>query len=92
VLQVERVSDLIAEINAAAASQAGEIERLHSAIGELDQMTQQNAALVEQSASASESMKTLAISLAQAVSLFRMEGESRRAVAGTAAADCVSFS
>jgi methyl-accepting chemotaxis protein len=75
VLQVGRVSDLIAEINAAAASQAREIEQLYGAIGELDKMTQQNAALVEQSAAASESMKTLATSLAQAVSLFHLKGE-----------------
>jgi methyl-accepting chemotaxis protein len=74
VLQVGRVSDLIAEINGAAASQALEIEQLHDAIGELDRMTQQNAALVEQSAAASESMKTLATSLAQAVSLFQLKG------------------
>jgi len=84
VLQVGRVSDLIAEINAAAASQTGEIDQLHHAIDELDQLTHQNAALVEQSASASESMKTLAISLAQAVSLFRLGGEAAREVAGAA--------
>jgi methyl-accepting chemotaxis protein len=78
VLQVGRVSELIAEINAAAASQTGEIEQLHQAIGELDQMTQQNAALVEQSSAASETMKTLASSLAQAVSLFRLEGPGGR--------------
>lgn len=82
VLQVERVSDLIAEINAAAASQAGEIEQLHGAIDELDRMTQQNAALVEQSSAASESMKALAVSLAQAVSLFHLEGGSNRELAG----------
>jgi methyl-accepting chemotaxis protein len=76
VLQVGRVSDLIAEINAAASSQASEIEQLHGAIGELDKMTQQNAALVEQSAAASESMKTLATSLTQAVSLFQLKGQS----------------
>ena len=85
VLQVGRVSELIAEINAAAASQTGEIEQLHKAIGELDQMTQQNAALVEQSSAASETMKTLASSLAQAVSLFRLEGPSRRQAGDVAA-------
>jgi methyl-accepting chemotaxis protein len=84
VLQVGRVSDLIGEINTAAASQAGEIEQLHGAIAELDQMTQQNAALVEQSSAASESMKTLAVSLTQAVSLFHLEGGSSREVAGFA--------
>ncbi len=79
VLQVGRVSDLIAEINGAASSQAREIEQLHDAIGELDKMTQQNAALVEQSAAASESMKSLAVSLAQAVSLFQLKGQSNLA-------------
>jgi methyl-accepting chemotaxis protein len=73
VQQVRGVSELIAEISAGSASQAGEIERLQKVIVELDGMTQQNAAMVEQSAAASESMKGLAASLAQAVSLFHLE-------------------
>ena len=73
VQQVRGVSELIAEISAGSASQAGEVERLQKVIVELDRMTQQNAAMVEESAAASESMKGLAASLAQAVSLFRLE-------------------
>ena len=75
VQQVRRVSELIAEINAASASQAGEIEQLNAAVGELQRVTQQNAALVEQSTASSESMSGLAVSLARAVSLFRLERE-----------------
>ena len=70
--RVRDVSQLIAEINAGSSSQANEIEQLHRAIGELDHMTQQNATMVEQSAAASESMKSLAVSLAQAISLFQL--------------------
>ncbi len=75
VQHVRRLSDLIAQIHAASSAQASEIGQLHGSIGELDQMTQQNSALVEQSAAASESMTTLAVSLNQAVSRFRLEGE-----------------
>lgn len=83
--QVRHVSGLIAEINLASSSQAGEIERLQDAIGELERMTQQNASLVEQSAASSESMRTLAVSLKQAVSLFRLEGSMDRAATGVSA-------
>ncbi|MGB7480350.1 MAG: hypothetical protein WA924_08490, partial [Burkholderiaceae bacterium] len=44
-------------------------------IGQMDEMTQQNAALVEQAAAAAESMKAQAVQLAQAVSVFRLEAE-----------------
>jgi len=74
VARVRDVSELIAEINAGSSSQANEIEQLHRAIEELDNMTQQNATMVEQSAAASESMKSLAVSLAQAISLFQLGG------------------
>jgi methyl-accepting chemotaxis protein len=56
VQQVGRVSELIAEIDAAAVSQATEIGQLHEAVAGLDQMTRQNVSLVEQSFAASESM------------------------------------
>ncbi|HTT10783.1 MAG TPA: methyl-accepting chemotaxis protein [Burkholderiaceae bacterium] len=73
VARVRDVSELIAEINAGSTSQATEIEQLQRAIEELDRMTQQNATMVEQSAAASESMKSLAVSLAQAISLFQLD-------------------
>jgi methyl-accepting chemotaxis protein len=69
--QVHRVSTLIGAINAASTSQAAEIEQVHRAVGELEDMTQQNARLVEESALASQSMKEQAVALAEAVGVFR---------------------
>jgi methyl-accepting chemotaxis protein-2 (aspartate sensor receptor) len=72
VSSVQRVSDIIGAISAAAAAQSQGIGSVNSAVGELDQMTQQNAALVEQSAAAAESLRDQARRLEQAVSVFRL--------------------
>ena len=69
---VQRVSDIIGEISAAAAEQSQGIGSVNAAVGELDQMTQQNAALVEQSAAAAESLRDQAQRLEQAVSVFKL--------------------
>jgi methyl-accepting chemotaxis protein len=71
VASVQRVADIIGEITAASAEQSGGIEQVNTAVTELDRMTQQNAALVEQSAAASESLKHQAQVLAGTVSAFR---------------------
>ena len=71
---VQRVSDIIGEISAAAAEQSSGIGGVNTAVSELDQMTQQNAALVEQSAAAAESLREQAERLAQVVSTFRLTG------------------
>ncbi|MFO1336699.1 MAG: methyl-accepting chemotaxis protein [Burkholderiaceae bacterium] len=70
---VRRVSDIIGEITAGAAEQRDGIDQVNLAVNQLDQMTQQNAALVEQSAAAADSMKQQAIRLADVVSTFRLE-------------------
>jgi aerotaxis receptor len=69
---VRRVTDLIAEISAATGAQASEIEQVNAAVGHLDGMTQQNAALVEQSAAAAESLKDQAGRLVDAVNAFKL--------------------
>ena len=69
---VQRVSAIIGEISAAASEQSGGIGQVNQAVTELDRMTQQNAALVEQSAAAAASMRQQAATLAQAVALFRI--------------------
>jgi methyl-accepting chemotaxis protein len=69
---VQRVSDIIGEITAAAAEQSDGISQVNVAVVQLDQMTQQNAALVEESAAAAESLKQQAGSLAKVVSTFRL--------------------
>jgi methyl-accepting chemotaxis protein len=70
---VQRVSDIIGEITAATAEQSSGIGLVNGAVNQLDEMTQQNAALVEQSAAAAESLKDQATRLAGAVRSFRLE-------------------
>jgi methyl-accepting chemotaxis protein len=72
VSSVRRVSDLIGEISAAAGEQRDGINQVNQAISGLDQMTQQNAALVEQSTAAATSMRDQAQRLAQSVSVFNV--------------------
>ena len=69
---VQRVSDIIGEITAAAAEQSDGIGQVNTAVVQLDQMTQQNAALVEESAAAAESLRDQAGRLAQVVGTFRL--------------------
>jgi aerotaxis receptor len=71
VAQVSRVSDLIAEISAATQEQSAGIGQVGQAVMHLDQITQQNAALVEQGAAASTSLQQQAEQLVEAVSVFR---------------------
>ncbi len=74
VTSVKRVADIMNEITAASAEQTSGIEEVNRAIGQMDEMTQQNAALVEQAAAAAESLQEQALQLAQAVSVFQLEG------------------
>jgi methyl-accepting chemotaxis protein len=69
---VQRVSDIIGEITAAAGEQSDGIGQVNVAVTQLDQMTQQNAALVEESAAAAESLKDQAARLGQVVQIFRL--------------------
>ncbi|WP_382152811.1 methyl-accepting chemotaxis protein [Hydrogenophaga sp. ANAO-22] len=69
---VQRVSDIIGEITAAAGEQSDGIGQVNMAVTQLDQMTQQNAALVEESAAAAESLKDQARRLAGVVQVFRL--------------------
>ncbi|MDO9074594.1 MAG: methyl-accepting chemotaxis protein [Rubrivivax sp.] len=72
VASVQRVSDIIGEISAASGEQSGGISLINTAVADLDRMTQQNSALVEQSAAAAESLKEQASRLAQVVSGFQL--------------------
>jgi methyl-accepting chemotaxis protein-1 (serine sensor receptor) len=68
---VQRVTDIMAEITAASAEQTSGIEQINVAVVQMDQVTQQNAALVEEAAAAAEAMQDEAARLAQVVSVFR---------------------
>lgn len=82
VTQVRRVADLIAEIGAAAHEQGQGISQVGDAINQLDQTTQQNAALVEESAAAAHSLNSQAATLVKLVSVFRLaEDDAPRFVA-----------
>jgi methyl-accepting chemotaxis protein len=68
----KRVSGIVAEISASTVQQSDGIGQVNTAVGQLDQMTQQNAALVEQSAAAAASMKEQADRLNDIVATFKL--------------------
>jgi len=69
---IARVSDIVAEISHATAEQSTGIGQIGQAISRLDEMTQQNAALVEESAAAAQSLQLQADELSQSVAVFRL--------------------
>ena len=70
--QVRRVTDLIGEISAAAIEQTSGLGLVNQSVAEMDQMTQQNAALVQESAAASDSLREQAQRLSQAMGAFQL--------------------
>jgi methyl-accepting chemotaxis protein len=74
---VREVGGLVHGITAANGEQDREVGEIHGAISELDQMTQQNAALVEQSAAAAQALREQAGALAEVVSRFKLAAEQR---------------
>ena len=73
VASVNEVSTMIGAISSATREQGEGIEHINQAIAQMDQVTQQNASLVEEAAAASEAMQEQAAKLAQVVSVFRIE-------------------
>jgi methyl-accepting chemotaxis protein len=73
VASIQRVTDIMGEITAASNEQTAGIEQVNQAITEMDGVTQQNAALVEQAAAAAEALQEQAGSLAQVVSIFKLD-------------------
>ncbi len=71
---VARVTDIMAEISAASADQSKGIEHVNRAINQMDEVTQQNAALVEEASAAAEAMQEQAATLATSVRLFKLDG------------------
>jgi methyl-accepting chemotaxis protein len=71
---IRRVSDIVTEITTATQEQSLGIQQVGQAISQLDQTTQQNAAMVEESAAAAETLKDQAMQLVQTVAVFRLSG------------------
>jgi aerotaxis receptor len=73
VTSVKRVTDIMAEITVASREQTSGIEQINQAITQMDQVTQQNAALVEEAAAAAASLQEQAGNLSQVVSVFKLD-------------------
>ena len=78
---IRRVADIMSEITVASQEQSTGIEQIHQAVSQMDQVTQQNAAMVEEAAGASGSLQEQAAGLAQLVSVFRLAGHAHGAEA-----------
>ncbi len=72
VASVKRVTDIVGEISAASAEQSSGIEQINQAIAQMDEVTQQNAALVEEAAAAAQSLQDQAGRLSMAVGVFKL--------------------
>ncbi len=83
VTAIKKVSDIVAEIAAAAREQASGIDQVNRAILQMDQVTQQNAALVEQTAAASQAMGEQARELQNLMGFFKLGDENHPAAAGS---------
>jgi methyl-accepting chemotaxis protein len=73
VASVDRVVNMVAEISSAAQEQSAGIEQINKAVSQMDEITQKNAALVEESSAASESMAQQADDLRNSVSRFKID-------------------
>ncbi|SFU35280.1 methyl-accepting chemotaxis protein [Pseudoduganella namucuonensis] len=83
---VKRVTDIMGEISTASMEQTSGIEQVNEAIGKMDQVVQQNAALVEQAAAAAASLEGQAGNLSRVVSVFKLDAAAQREVVAPFAA------
>ena len=74
VTSVIRVTDIMGEITMASREQETGIGQINQAVSEMDTVTQQNAALVEEAAAAAQSLQEQSVRLADVVSVFRLDG------------------
>ena len=89
VAAVKRVTDIMDEISAASQEQSGGIEQVSQAVSQMDEVTQQNASLVEEASSAAASLEQQARRLEEAVSIFRLDSEAGDPSAGAPPATAV---
>jgi hypothetical protein len=78
VTSVQRVTDIMAEISAASQEQSAGIEQVNQTVMQMDETTQQNAALVEEATAAARSMEEQADALMAAVSVFKLDSTVRK--------------
>ncbi|XLZ73144.1 methyl-accepting chemotaxis protein [Massilia sp. SR12] len=83
VASVRRVTDIMSEIASASQEQSAGIEQVNVSIIEMDAMTQQNAALVEEAAAAAQSLQDQAGELARVVSIFKLDPEAEYALSAS---------
>ena len=76
---IQRVTDIMGEISAASAEQSAGVGQIGEAITQMDQVTQQNAALVEEMAAAASSLQGQADDLVQVVSVFQLGNDNEGA-------------
>ncbi|MDP2143947.1 MAG: methyl-accepting chemotaxis protein [Gallionella sp.] len=81
VVSIKRVTDIMSEITAASVEQSAGIEQVNLAITQMDEVTQQNAALVEEAAAAAESLEEQAQNLSVAVATFKVDESGGSALA-----------
>jgi methyl-accepting chemotaxis protein len=74
VVNVRRVTDIMGELAVASGEQTSGLDQINTAMGQMDQVTQGNAALVEEAAAAAQSLDVQAQALVQAVSVFKLAG------------------
>jgi methyl-accepting chemotaxis protein len=87
---VRRVTDIMAEITAASHEQSTGIEQVNQAIAQMDEVTQQNAALVEEAAAAAASLEDQASNLSELVDVFRIDSTQIVANAASTASTAAS--
>jgi methyl-accepting chemotaxis protein len=87
VLAVKRVTDIMTDISNASNEQSAGIEQVNQTITQMDQVTQQNAALVEEAAAAAEAMQDQANILMEAVSIFKLEAIEMKELTGSVIAN-----
>ncbi|MBA5639868.1 MCP four helix bundle domain-containing protein [Duganella sp. LX20W] len=73
VTSIQRVTDIMSEITAASAEQSSGIAQINQAVVEMDNVTQSNAALVEEASAAAQALQDQAVSLSQVVSVFKLD-------------------
>ncbi|HIE5513997.1 TPA: methyl-accepting chemotaxis protein [Stenotrophomonas maltophilia] len=80
VASVQRVTDIMAEISAASQEQSAGIEQVNQTVVQMDETTQQNAALVEEATAAARAMEDQAVQLGEAVARFRLASQGTAAI------------